>query len=276
MNPYLAFKNIAFTYQATLCILSISLFIAALEDLKSWSIFKPEGLLSWKVSKLSFKWPEKDLRQKIFNLLLQDSAFKCSIYLRAFSCSLLFIFSLLNIISPTLICSVFFLNLLMNFRSPYGLDGSYQMTLVILFALSIGSLFGINSPISTICLLFIAGELLASYFIAGFHKLTSPMWRKSSALHGIFSTRSYGHSFFFQLINRIQLLATFLSWFVFLFEILFFTALFFHPMYTILFCTIGFLFHVFNAIFMGLNNFLFSFSAAYPALFYCVNYIHGI
>lgn len=276
MNPYLAFKNIAFTYQVTLCILSIGLFIAALEDLKSWSIFKPEGLLSWKVSKLSFKWPAKDLRQRFLNLLLQDSVFKCSIYLRAFACFLLFIFSLLNIISPTLICSVFVLNFLMNFRSSYGLDGSYQMTLVILFALSIGSLFGVNSPISTICLLFIAGELITSYFIAGFYKLISPMWRTSSALHGIFSTRSYGHGFFFQLINRMQLLTTFLSWFVFLFEMLFFTVLFFHPMYTILFFTIGFLFHVFNAIFMGLNNFLFTFSAAYPALFYCVNYIHGI
>ena len=276
MNPYLAFKNTAFTYQATLCILSIGLFIAALEDLKSWSIFKPKGLLSWDVSKLSFKRSAKDLRQRVFNVLLQDSVFKCSIYLRAFACFLLFIFSLLNIISATLICSVFFLNLFMNFRSPYGLDGSYQMTLVILFALSIGSLFGINSPVSTICLLFIAGELLASYFIAGFHKLISPMWRTSSALHGIFSTKSYGHDFFFRFINRMQLLATFLSWFVFLFEILFFTVLFFPPMYTILFFTIGFLFHLFNAIFMGLNNFLFTFSATYPALFYCVNYIHGI
>lgn len=276
MNPYLAFKNISFTYQATLCILSIGLFIAALEDLKSWSIFKPTGLLSWKVAKLGFNWHAKDLRQRLFNLLLQDTIFKCSIYLRVFLCLLLFIFSLLNIVSPTLICSVFFLNLLMNFRSPYGLDGSYQMTLVILFALSIGSLFGISSPISTICLLFIAGELLISYFIAGFNKLISPMWRTSSALHGIFSTRSYGHAFFFQLINQMQLLTTFLSWFIILFEMLFFTVLFFHPMYTILFFTIGFLFHAFNAVFMGLNNFLLTFSAAYPALFYCVNYLHEI
>ena len=276
MNPYLAFKNIAFTYQVTLCILSMGLFIAALEDLKSWSIFKPTGLLSWKVAKLSFKWRQKDLRQRFFNLVLQDDVFKCSIYLRAFSSLLLFIISLLNIISPTLICSVFFLNLLMNFRTPYGLDGSYQMTLVILFALSLGSLFGVDSPVSSMCFLFLAGELLTSSFIAGFNKLISPMWRTSSALNGIFSTRNYGHGFFFQLITRTQLLTTFLSWFVFLFEMLFFTVLFFHPMYTILFFTIGLLFHVFNAIFMGLNNFLFTFSAAYPALFYCVNYIHGI
>ena len=115
MNPYLAFKNIAFTYQVTLCILSMGLFIAALEDLKSWSIFKPTGLLSWKVAKLSFKWRQKDLRQRFFNLVLQDDVFKCSIYLRAFSSLLLFIISLLNIISPTLICSVFFLFLLMIF-----------------------------------------------------------------------------------------------------------------------------------------------------------------
>lgn len=276
MNPYVAFKSIAFTYQATLCILSVGLFIAALEDLKNWQMFKSTGLLSWRVSRLSFKWPAKDLRLKLCNSLLHDNAFKCSIYLRALASLLLLIFSILNIVSSILICVLFSLNLLMNFRSPYGLDGSYQMNLVVLFALSLGSVFGIDSQISITCLLFIAAELISSYFIAGFSKLISPVWRKSSALHGIFSTRNFGHSFFYRLISWSELLTTILSWYIFLFEMLFFTVLFFHPAYTVVFFTIGFLFHVFNAIVMGLNNFLLSFLAAYPALFYCVNYIHGI
>lgn len=276
MNPYLAFKSIAFTYQATLCILSVSLLIAALEDLKNWHMFKSTGLLSWKVSRLSFKWPAKDLRLKLCNFLLHDNAFKCSFYLRACFSFLLLILSILNIISPILICILFFLHLLMNFRSPYGLDGSYQMQLVILFALSLGSVFGIDSQISIACLLFIAGELICSYFIAGFSKFISPVWRKSSALHGIFSTRNFGHSFFYRLISQSEFLTILLSWYIFLFEMLFFTVLFFHPAYTVIFFIIGFLFHLFNAIVMGLNNFLLSFLATYPALFYCVNYIHGI
>ncbi|MGL5626992.1 MAG: hypothetical protein ACRDDW_05715 [Candidatus Rhabdochlamydia sp.] len=274
MNSYLAFKSIAFTYQTTLCILSIGLLIAALEDLKNWSIFKSTGMLSWKVSKLNLRWAAKDLRLRLCNFALHENAFKYSIYLRIFASFLLFIFSLLNIVSPILICTLFVLNILISFRNPYGLDGSYQMNLVILFALSIGSLFGIDSQISITCVLFIAGELVISYFIAGFNKLISPVWRKSSALHGIFSTKNFGHEFFYQLINRTALLTTLLSWFVLLFEMLFFTVLFFHPMYAIMFLAIGFLFHLFNAIFMGLNNFLFAFSAAYPAFFYCINYIH--
>lgn len=274
MNPYLAFKNIAFTYQATLCILSIGLLIAALEDLKNWSIFESTGMLSWKVSKLNLKWATKDLRLRLCNFALHDNAFKCSIYLRIFASLLLFIFSLLNIVSPTLICTLFALNIFISFRNPYGLDGSYQMNLVILFALSIGSLFGIDSQISITCVLFIAGELVISYFIAGFSKCISPVWRTSSALYGIFSTKNFGHGFFYQLISQTALLTILLSWFIILFEMLFFTVLFFHPTYTIIFLAIGFLFHLFNALFMGLNTFLFSFSAAYPALFYCINYIH--
>jgi hypothetical protein len=275
MSFHLAFTNIYFTYQVTLCILSISLFIAALEDLKNWQIFKSTGMLSWKVSRLSFSWSPKDLRLKLCNLLLHDNVFKCSVYLRVFASLLLLVLSILNIISPTLICTLFFLNLLINFRSPYGLDGSYQMSLVVLFALCIGTLFGIGSQISIVCLLFIAGELLSSYFIAGFSKLISPVWRKSAALHGIFSTRNFGHRFFYQLISQSEYLTILLSWSVFLFEMLFFTVLFFPPTYTIIFFILGFLFHLFNAIVMGLNNFLFSFSATYPALFYCINYIHG-
>lgn len=276
MNPYLAFKSLAFTYQAILCILSIGLFITALEDITNWKMFKSTGLLSWKVSKLSYNWSAKDLRLKLCNYLLHDNAFKCSIYLKIFASFLLFVFSILNIISPTLICVLFFLHLLIHFRSPYGLDGSYQMHLVILFALSIGSLFGVYSQTSIVCVLFIAGELLCSYFVAGFNKLISPVWRKSSALQGIFSTRNFGHGLFYRFISQYEVLTTILSWYIFLFETLFFTVLFFRPNYTVIFFIIGFVFHLFNAIVMGLNNFLLSFLAAYPALFYCVNYIHGI
>jgi len=274
LDTYYAFKDITFTYQVTLYILSIGLFITSLEDLKTWSVFQSKGILSWKVSKLGLRYTTKSLIAKLLNFCLNDKAFKGSIYLRIFGAILLFIFSVFNIISPSLLIALFFFKILIALRSPYGLDGAYQMHLVILFALSIGSLCGICSKISIISLCFIAGELVISYFISGITKLTSPAWRKSFALNAIFSTRTYGHSLFFRLISQRNVLATSMSWMIFLFETLFFLVIFLHPMHAIVLLVTGLLFHLFNAVFMGLNDFLFAFSAAYPALIYCIHKIH--
>lgn len=263
LDIYYAFKDITFTYQVTLFILSISLFITSLEDLKNWSVFQ------------SIRYATKSSRAKLLNFFLNDKAFKCSIYLRIIGSILLFIFSVFNIVSPLLIIALFFFEILIALRSPYGLDGAYQMNLVILFALSIGSLSGVCSKISIVSLYFIAGELILSYFIAGITKLISPMWRSSFALNAIFSTRAYGHSLFFQLISQRNVFTILMSWMIFLFELLFFLVLFLNPIHAIVLLVAGLLFHLFNAVFMGLNDFLFAFAAAYPALIYCIHQIHS-
>ena len=268
------FGDIHFTYQSILYILSLGLIVTALEDLKNWSIFHSNGLLSWKVSRLLFKWQTKGHLSRIINFFLNDKAFKLNIVLRIFASILLFLLTLMNIISPTLLLTLLLLNLFIAIRSPYGLDGAYQMYLVLLFALSIGSISGIYSQISSLCLWFIAAELIGSYFIAGIAKFFSSIWRKPYALNVIFSTRTYGHQFFYQWVQKNDAIAILMSWTVFLFETLFFTVLIFPPEYSFLFLAIGASFHFFNAYFMGLNNFLFAFLATYPALLYCINTIH--
>lgn len=275
LDIYYAFKDITFTYQVTLCILSIGLFITSLEDLKNWAVFQSNGILSWRVSRLGFKYTTKSSSARLLNFFLNDKAFKYSIYLRIIGSILLFIFSAFNMVFSLLIIALFFFEILIALRSPYGLDGAYQMNLVILFALSIGSLSGIGSEISIMSLCFIAGELISSYFIAGITKLFSPMWRNSFALNAIFSTRAYGHSLFFQLIFQRNTLTLLLSWMIFLFELSFFLVVFLNPIYAIVLLIAGLLFHLFNAAFMGLNDFLFAFAAAYPALIYCIHQIHA-
>jgi len=119
-----------------------------------------------------------------------------------------------------------------------------------------------------VCLWFIAGELILSYFIAGLAKMISPIWRKSHALPAIFSTKIYGHEGIFQLVMKHKTLSIVLCWPVFIFELLFVLALFSEHLCFFL-CIVGFFFHLFSAIFMGLNTFFFSFVSTYPALFYC-------
>ena len=262
------------TYRAILLILSIGLVISGVEDLKTWSVFYSKGLLSWKVSKLSYKWLAKGPLSNLLDFLLNDRVFKDTIFLRIIAPGLLFLLTILNIISPSLLCMLFFLNILIALRSPYSLDGAYQMYLILLAALSIGTTFGINSQVAVLSLWFIVAELVVAYFISGITKLFSPIWRKPYALNVIFSTRTYGHNGFYRLIQKSNAITIIASWSVFLFETLFFTVLFFPPHYTVLFLIVGISFHFFNAFFMGLNNFFFAFLATYPALLYCVSTIY--
>jgi hypothetical protein len=266
----LLFKDVTFCYKATTLVLSFGLFISALEDIKTWPIFSHTGLLSWKISKLAAKKRPIVFFSKFLNLILEERFFKISLYLRLYGSLLLFIFAVFSIFHPFLFVLLCFLMLLITLRNSYGLDGGYQMYLMILIGLSLGTASKIGSPVSLICLIFIAGQLVISYFIAGLNKLISPFWRKPHALILIFSTKTYGHKFFYQLFTKHFFLALAVTWSVVLTETFFFTIFFLSPDYALLICAIGFSFHVFNAIFMGLNDFLFAFAAAYPALLFCL------
>ncbi len=264
------FTNIDFVYQATTFILSIGMIISALEDIVAWPVFRSTGLLSWKVSRLIDKWYAKGITSKVLNLVLNDRSFVLSFYLRLIFSVILLLFSLSNIISPLLYASEFLLLLLVALRSPYSLDGSYQLYLIILMGLSLGSLFGIQSFTGIFCLGFIAAQVVLSYFISGGVKLLSSFWRKGYAMNMVFGTKIYGHALMYNLVSRSAMISIFLSWSVMLFETFFFTIFFFDANYAIIFISLGILFHLSNALFMGLNGFFWAFTAAYPALLYFV------
>lgn len=266
--------DIFLAYQMSIGILSFGILVASLEELASWSVFTSKGILSWDVSKLGVRWLVKSSFAKPLNFLLNDKVFKALVYARTFSSFLSLIGLIFHYISPTLLFSMFLLNAIPAIRSGYGLNGAYQMRLILLFTLSIGCFYGMGSPISVLCLWFIVAQLLLAYFISGFTKLNSPVWRNSLALKGIFSTRCFGHSSLHYLFSRSDSLTTTISWLIFSFEILFFIVLFLPPYYALPIILAGVLFHVFNALFMGLNDFMFAFPAAYPALIYCITSFH--
>jgi len=71
-------------------------------------------------------------------------------------------------------------------------------------------------------------------------------------------------------LSRRYWLAITLSWAIIVFECSFFLVFFIDLKYVMILLAMGVLFHLTNAIVMGLNGFLFAFTAAYPAVFYCV------
>ncbi len=161
-------------------------------------------------------------------------------------------------------------NLVLYFRQGYGLDGADQMIMLILLTLLTCFVVVDDQQIREIGLWFIALQLALSYIVSGLAKLVSKQWRSGVATQGILSTYTYGTwltrkfltSGSASSINRL------LCWMVILIESLFVLTLFLDP--SILFwCLIGgLLFHLSIAVVMGLNDFVWSFAAAYPAYYY--------
>lgn len=129
--------------------------------------------------------------------------------------------------------------------------GSDAMTFLILAAWFVAVIFPEAEPI---CLLYIAIQLVLSYFVAGIAKLMSPQWRSGEALQYFFGKSGF----------QISLATSiFFGWVLMLVECLF-PLSFFAPS---AFVVIAVAFHLANVYVFGLNRFFFAWLAAYPALF---------
>lgn len=267
-ESFYLFKDIRFVYLAILSIASFGLVISSIEDLKSFHVFRKGGILSWNVTKYRSEFLAKKYASFISTLFMNERGFLVILSLKLIGSVLLLVFSINGFVCPGLIAFELALLLLVTMRSYYGLDGAHQMNVIIMLALAIAAFSGVGSEISSLCIWFIACELILAYFIAGINKIISPIWRNTHALNAIFSTKVYGSALIYNLVKRSKPLAYVLCWSMLAFEMLFVGVLFSEHACLGL-CAVGFGFHLFNALFMGLNTFMFAFLSAYPAILFC-------
>jgi hypothetical protein len=170
------------------------------------------------------------------------------------------------------------LSTLISAQAGYGGDGSDQMGSVALIGLALAAI-GIsasNWDIWFAGILVSGGQLTISYFVSGFSKWLSPVWRSGAALPGVMGTYNYGHALGISAIGGRAWLATMVCWIIFTTETMFPLSLGLPPgiFYVVLFCF--FIFHLINAFFMGLNAFVWSFAATYPSVVILNDYVHGL
>lgn len=146
--------------------------------------------------------------------------------------------------------------------------GSDFMNLIVLSALTLATCFDNNPTIGTACLWYIAIQTCTSYFIAGAIKLRRENWRSGKALSGFLSTTIYSPDPLSTTLSGSPALARLASWAVITFECLFPLALL-NSQACLVMMGWAILFHLSNFYFFGLNRFLLSWAAAYPALYYC-------
>ena len=157
--------------------------------------------------------------------------------------------------------------LVLNAVLMVGVDGSDQMTSIIIIVVFAGlALKSVSPTAHAFCLYFIGAQSCLSYCSSGVAKLVSAKWRSGGGLRDIMNGYSYGHSKVSAILDRIPGSAKFASWGIIAFQISFPVSIFLPTPWNFGYLLLGMLFHLFIAFTMALNLFFPAFIAAYPAV----------
>ncbi len=269
------FTNVEFVYSTIVRIFSIGIIISSIEYIARQNDYSDEGIFSWKVLKLTPAVLKNPLYKSQYDFFFKKNSFLILSYLRLLS-------SLVLVLSPTSQCSIYCFTILavssffLNFRNSIGNDGSDQMNTVVCLVLFISSISN-NIQISILGLFFIAAQAVLSYFAAGLAKFIGISWRNGMAIYEIMNTESYGYMPLANFLRKNSSIYTkIINWNIIIFECFFILIIILPTPYFLIFVIWGFFFHMFNAIFMGLNGFLWAFMASYPAIIFVNLYLWKI
>lgn len=259
-------------------LLNISVLVSAFEHLLA-HVTSPNALLPWNILQLRESIFIQPRAGAHFSKIYQHKVnylFYTMVALSIAGLILLFLPGQLLNKNAITIQSIFLTIVLMlyNYRSRYALDGADQFNTIALTCLCICLILEPTSGESYF-MAFISFQATLSYFIAGLFKFNSPVWKSGNALPDIFAGKTYGNQRIADLFENNPSFAKGLSALVVYWE-LFFPLCFLlpaEPFYVYLLVGVGF--HVFNAVFMGLNCFMLSFLSSYPAMIYCHELLHG-
>jgi hypothetical protein len=159
-----------------------------------------------------------------------------------------------------------------RFRGTYN-GGSDAMLIVVVLALGIArSAPGPGGAAAGLA--YAAAQLVLSYFIAGIAKLREPAWRAGAALPALVRLPHYrAPRWAIAMLSR-PVIARWASRAILAFECGIPLA-FAHPAACTALLAVGAAFHLGNAIVFGLDRFLWTWLAAYPALIYWVDRVAG-
>ncbi|WP_371640774.1 hypothetical protein [Streptomyces virginiae] len=183
-------------------------------------------------------------------------AFQCSRMCLALACTALW-FANLNVPASMCAASVAMAQYLGSTRLGFGLDGADQMQTVVWAGLAMAGV----SPHAGLFL--ISGQALLAYWISGLAKLAGSSWRAGVAPGKIATTVAHGSATATMLLGRFSGIAAVAT---IIFEVAGPFMVFTGFVGGLLFVTCAAAFHVTIAASIGLNNFVWAFGGALPAV----------
>jgi hypothetical protein len=257
--------NPSVTLAVTERMAALGVILGSLEMLARPRALAEQGMLSWPVSRLRSPALAGGRSGALLDPLFNAPGVYALCLVRAMSGVLVLAMPSASTLSICALVVAAVTSLLLMLRTSYGNDGADQMMLIVLLPAAGARLIGDPRAIEY-ALWFIALQCCLSYFTSGIGKLRGQSWRDGSGIVGILTTRTYGVSSLAWFLKRHRVLAVALSWLVILTEITF-PIVFVAPDSWVPFILAGGLgFHIANAFVMGLNGFVWSFGAAYPAV----------
>jgi hypothetical protein len=161
-------------------------------------------------------------------------------------------------------------------RGLYGLDGSFQVTYICSACLLLGSFTSPGTLAFALCIWYVFIQCILSYVVAGIAKSLGKPWRDGTAVGLVLGTHTYGSvALATRLVDHPHIVAA-MTYSVLAFELSFpIVALLSEPL-MMCFLMLAVMFHIANALVMGLNQFLLSFICFYPSILFCWYQLHGI
>ncbi|MBF0688243.1 MAG: hypothetical protein IR158_10850 [Cellulomonas sp.] len=242
--------------------------LTAMEYLARPQQLGDKGLLSWDVERTRMRAASRR-RADVLDVLAKPPG----IYV-VFALRLLAALVLLNPASPArartiAVGYISATTYALHYRIRYGTDGTDHMTLLTYAALFVARVMPGDARVQQACTWFIAGQTSLSYLAAGLAKAAGPSWRTGLAMPGIFRTKVYGDRRVHAMLKDRRLLSTVAGWAVVVGEVVLPLVLVAPRRSGWALLGMGASFHVGNAMFMGLNRFVWAFVGTYPAVVAC-------
>ncbi len=256
------------TYQWVLWLCVLGMAIGTLEFWAERKAFALTGVYSGTISQLRLGRWGSARREVLRNALFSQHAVQVLLVMRM-ACLATVALSPMDSLQFSVAMGLLVVNVLVfNWRRMLGDDGSDQMNsiLIIVMALCVGP--HSSEQLLKLGLWFIALQSCLSYTTAGVAKLFSAQWRGGEAVYRIFNTGTYGSRSISQFLKDRKGLNLLLCWSVILIETLFPLCLVLPAPYSWAILAWGAIFHLLNAIIMGLNSFFWAFVATYPAILF--------
>lgn len=258
---------------AVAAISSISVFISSLESLRLREHYKDSGLFAWRIIRTKDGVLLRNPLMPFFDHIFAYPNVLWIFAMRALACVALIPMVHHPAFFIALCVFVSFTTILLSVRSGDGKNGADQMAKMTFTAISL-VLLSPHPWVWRCGLLFLSGQLSLAYCTSGYIRIREQTWRDGSALVTILRQHNYGNRWCWTKARQHPFLTQCASRSALLFECTFPLVFVLPIKFCLIFLGFGLVFHLLNAVVIGLNTFLFAFPAIYPAVIWTALFIH--
>jgi hypothetical protein len=243
-------------------LLFLSLTISSAQNIFNRIAFGPNGLFAWPLMKNAFH--EKWLESPTLDIVFGKTGF---ILLNLLRIALLFA-GFMDYALPLVLPGLLVVSAVLYLRAFLAMAGADQFNTILLFLLTPCTLFP-SPALQAISLVAIAGQVIICYFSNGLVKALAPGWWDGSHLKTLLQTGNFSRKWAarFAAVTDTSIFRLLGSMIV-IWELSAVLALFLPLPLLWAYLGIGILFHLINAVVMGLNTFFWSFVSSYPAILF--------